>query len=91
MPSDEQLAKQKSLVDKARDFIKKGEKSSRQNAFLQTRDLIEAWNLADTEAWKFVRAFNARRTIERRKFEEEEEAFLGKGTYDRWKDYMKGD
>lgn len=52
----------------------------------RTKEFVEAWNLADTEAWKFVRAFNARRNIERQKWEEEERAFLGKGAWDRWID-----
>jgi hypothetical protein len=33
-----------------------------------------------------VRAFNARQRIERKRWEDEEEAFLGKGFYDRWMD-----
>ncbi|OTA33094.1 hypothetical protein BTJ68_06384 [Hortaea werneckii EXF-2000] len=52
----------------------------------QVRDVIEAWNLADTETWKFVRAFEARRRVERGRWEEEEEGFLGgaDGARDGW-------
>ena len=41
------------------------------------KEMVEAWNLADTEAWRFVRAFGARERVERRKWEEEERAFAG--------------
>lgn len=41
------------------------------------REMVEAWNLADTEAWRFVRAFAARERVERTKWEEEERAFAG--------------
>ncbi|PSS00540.1 hypothetical protein BD289DRAFT_360925 [Coniella lustricola] len=44
---------------------------------LPVRNAIEAWNLADTEAWKFARAFLARERVERRKFEEEERKYAG--------------
>lgn len=44
---------------------------------LTVRNAIEAWNLADTEAWKFARAFLARERVERRKFEEEERKYAG--------------
>ena len=87
VPSDKQLTKQKLLGDKARVAVKRGEKGGKKE-FVALRDAIEAWNLADTEAWKFVRAFNARRQLERRKWEHEEESFLGKGTFDRWRDFV---
>lgn len=41
------------------------------------RDVIEAWNLADSEAWRFVRAYVARMRFERLKWEEDEKAFVG--------------
>jgi len=40
-------------------------------------EMVEGWNLADTEAWRFVRAFKARERVERTKWEEEEKAFVG--------------
>ncbi|KAI7561105.1 hypothetical protein KC343_g9102 [Hortaea werneckii] len=57
----------------------------------QVRDVVEAWNLADTETWKFVRAFEARRRVERGRWEEEEQGFLGgadggRGRLGRWLD-----
>lgn len=52
----------------------------------RVRDGVEAWNLADTEAWKFVRAFGARKVVERKRWVEEEERFLGRGVVGRWVD-----
>ncbi|MCJ1309109.1 hypothetical protein MMC25_002764 [Agyrium rufum] len=46
---------------------------------------VEAWNLADTEAWRFVRAYEARRKVERRKWVEEEAKFVV------WKEEEGGD
>ncbi|RAL64362.1 hypothetical protein DID88_001838 [Monilinia fructigena] len=44
---------------------------------LKIRGAIEAWNLADTEAWRFARAFLARSRVERLKWEEEEKKYAG--------------
>lgn len=41
------------------------------------RDAVEAWNMADTEAWRFVRAFGAREAMIRKKWELEEKHFAG--------------
>lgn len=41
------------------------------------KEMVEAWNLADTEAWRFVRAFRARERVEREKWEIEERKFAG--------------
>lgn len=41
------------------------------------KQAIEAWNLADTEAWRFARAYRARSTVERKQWEEEENKFAG--------------
>jgi hypothetical protein len=61
------------------------------------RDVVEAWNLADTEAWRFVRAWEARSRMEREKWEEEERAFAGAETnggrgdgWGRWFDQRSG-
>ena len=55
-------------------------------AFPRIRDAVEAWNLADTETWKFVRAFGARKAMEKAKWEEEEQRYLEKGMVGRWVD-----
>lgn len=84
-PSESQLQKEKNLLEKAKQFVvhsgKRGIKAA-----IETKEQIEAWNLADAEAWKFIRAYNARRRIERRQWEEEESQFLGKGVLNRWVD-----
>ncbi|KAK5119313.1 hypothetical protein LTR85_007669 [Meristemomyces frigidus] len=84
VPSEADLAKEKTLLEKARLFVSKGGRTG-DKAFVRTRDVVEAWNLADTEAWKFVRAWNARRRVERRRWEEEEEEF-SKGLFHKWID-----
>ncbi|KAK0704773.1 hypothetical protein B0H67DRAFT_592303 [Lasiosphaeris hirsuta] len=61
---------------------------------LAVRDAAEAWNLADTEAWRFTRAYLARKTMERKKWEEDEAKYAdGMGSekghrspWDRWLD-----
>lgn len=45
----------------------------------RVREAIEAWNLADAEAWRFARAFEARRRVERLRWEEEEAPYAGSG------------
>lgn len=96
MPSEEQLARQKKLLDTASNFVKRSEKgllapiSAQKKEAVALRDAVEAWNMADTEIWKFVRAFNSRRRVERTKWLEDEEIFQGKGVYDRWKEKVAG-
>lgn len=69
-PSGEQAAIEVDLIRKARETI-----NSREQRLLNLRKVAEAWNLADTEAWKFVKSFRARAVVERLKFEEEEAAY----------------
>ncbi|KAL8808655.1 MAG: hypothetical protein Q9200_004159 [Gallowayella weberi] len=42
----------------------------------RVRAAVEAWHLADTEAWRFVRAWRARGREERRRWESEEKRFV---------------
>ncbi|KAK3298025.1 ARS binding protein 2-domain-containing protein [Chaetomium fimeti] len=44
---------------------------------LALRNAVEAWNLADTEAWRFARAYLARKSVERAKWEDEEARYAG--------------
>ncbi|KAL2147960.1 hypothetical protein VTI28DRAFT_15 [Corynascus sepedonium] len=44
---------------------------------LALRDAVEAWNLADTEAWRFARAYLARSLLERRTWEDDEAKYAG--------------
>jgi hypothetical protein len=70
-PTDTQMALEVKLLKKARDVVKS--KDSR------IKGVAEAWNLADTEAWKFIRAYRARSVVERLKWEDEEKAFGNTG------------
>lgn len=67
------VRRQQELIDAARVTVKKGGHKHAKGI----RDAVEAWNLADTEAWRFVRAFRAREVVERRKWEDDERRFAG--------------
>lgn len=85
VPAPVALEKERILIEKSRTQLKEGG-TSKTN---QAKEVIESWNLADTELWRFVRAFAARRRVERKKWEEDERAFAGsesKGTFGRWFD-----
>lgn len=86
LPTESELEMQASLASKARDFLEdtredEDRKESHANQEVEgskkLRAAIEMWNLADTEAWKFARAFVARGRMERLKWEEEERRFAG--------------
>ncbi|KAK5116382.1 hypothetical protein LTR62_007929 [Meristemomyces frigidus] len=99
-PSSSDLKREIAFFEQARLFLQRSGRSSssslkklagggggkEEKAAVQTRGIVEAWNLADTEVWKFVRAWNARLRVERRGWEEEEEDFLGKGRFAKWVD-----
>jgi hypothetical protein len=72
VPSDDDLEREKELLENAKDF-----KKSKMTEKKQVVRSIEAWNLEDTEAWKFARAFLARNKIERQKWEDEEKKYAG--------------
>lgn len=71
-PSGKDFEQQKMLLAEAKEVLRRGEKKGE-----GIRDAVEAWNLADTEAWRFVRAFGARGRLERKRWEEEERKFAG--------------
>ena len=73
-PTDEQMATEIELLEKAREVLR-----SKDPRVIRIKEVAEAWNLADTEAWKFVRAFTARSVVERLKWEEEERGFGSTG------------
>jgi len=84
VPNPEDAEKEKALLRRAIEF---GEKRTTEEEKL--RSAIEAWNLADTEAWKFARAFLARSRVERLKWEEEEKKYAGgagaeRGKHEGW-------
>ncbi|KAK9477259.1 hypothetical protein V1514DRAFT_334321 [Lipomyces japonicus] len=43
---------------------------SKTGTFIRTRKMVEAWNIADSEVWKFVKALNERTMNEERLWEE---------------------
>lgn len=78
VPTDINLSRERSLMQAATGIIVPngivGSKGARE---ARLREMLESWNLADTEAWRFVRAMNARRVAEREGWEKE-----GKGMLD---------
>lgn len=64
-------------------------KQAKPSAKVDMREVVEAWNLADMEAWRFVRAYEARGRMERMKWEEEERKFVagkeGEGRGEGWR------
>lgn len=66
------VRREKELLRRAKEF---GVSRTRDEE--KIRGAIEAWNLADTEAWKFTRAFLARSQVVRAKWEEEERKYAG--------------
>ena len=80
--SDSELQREKRLLEKA-----KGAVQSRVRQLQPIREAVEAWNLADTEAWRFARAFAARSRVERITWEDEEKKFEGStGSWAGWLD-----
>lgn len=71
-PEMEFIKKEEIRLGKARDALKS--KDKRMKTIVND---VEQWNLADTEAWKFSRAYSARRRMERKKWEEDERKFAG--------------
>ncbi|RVX75678.1 hypothetical protein B0A52_00034 [Exophiala mesophila] len=69
-PSDEQRTIETNLLRKARATL-----DSKDEHVRTIRAVAEAWNLADTEAWKFVKSYRARQIVERMQFEEEESSY----------------
>lgn len=66
--STAQIAKQRMLLELSRETMG----SKVQEPLVRS---VEAWNLADTEAWRFVQAFGVRRRTEREKWEEQESRY----------------
>ncbi|KAL2110413.1 hypothetical protein VUR80DRAFT_1215 [Thermomyces stellatus] len=86
-----ETAREREILDKAFRMV-----ASEKKEDVKIREAIEAWNLADTEAWKFARAFMARRTMKRIEWEEEERKYIdgagsekGRHTWNRWMDKLE--
>ncbi|KAJ5595292.1 uncharacterized protein N7459_001500 [Penicillium hispanicum] len=72
-PSQQGVGREYELIQKAREVIR-----SKDTNGINMKDVAEAWNLADTEVWRFVKAYRrARSVVERQKWEDEEKAFAG--------------
>ena len=82
-PSVEALKVQEGLLAAAREVVIHGGKKKGEGPDMKA--VVEAWNLADTEAWRFVKAFEARGLMERRAWEEDEREFVNvQGRDDGW-------
>ncbi|KKK20058.1 hypothetical protein ARAM_003597 [Aspergillus rambellii] len=71
-PSQQGVAAEYEILRLAREGLK-----SKDTNRINIKDVAEAWNLADTEVWRFVKAYRARSIVERQKWEEDEKDFLG--------------
>ena len=71
LPNQQELANEQKRLKVARELL------ARKAAKVGIREVLEAWNMADTEAWRFVRAYAARDRVERQKWEEDERGFAG--------------
>ena len=84
-PEGEELVMEYELLKSARSTIN-GDDSAK----VSLKNVVEAWNLLDTEAWHFARAYSARRRTERLVWEEKENEFAGAETpskgFMRWLD-----
>ncbi|KAF4975452.1 hypothetical protein FZEAL_7749 [Fusarium zealandicum] len=85
----EKLAKERDLLDRAKRVVA----LTKPTTDTRLRASLEAWNLADTEAWKFARAFLARQSMERAAWEKQEARYSGgagsekgRSAWSRWKD-----
>jgi hypothetical protein len=70
VPTEEDIQTERRLLDLAK---RMGSTEAQQKLLAA----MEAWSLADVEAWRFTRAFLARSTVERKKWEEEEARYSG--------------
>jgi len=91
--TEEDLALEPPLLEKARNVVAQTKSSSE----TRLRASLEAWNMGDTEVWKFVRAFQSRRLMVRLAWEKEEAKYSsgsgtekGRSAWNRWQD-RKGD
>ena len=99
IPVPEELALEPNILTRAQAIVGTNDPTLRRKPKkmatkeeIAVRDAVEAWNLADAEAWRFARAYLARKTMERKKWEERESKYadgMGSETgrrspWDRW-------
>ncbi|RDA83497.1 hypothetical protein CP532_2676 [Ophiocordyceps camponoti-leonardi (nom. inval.)] len=91
--ADEGDAKETPLLERAKQVVMQTKPT------LETglRSSLEAWNMADTEAWRFVRALHARRLIEMEAARQEAEISSkdeagdeGRLSWSRWRHRLEG-
>ncbi|KAF1977792.1 hypothetical protein BU23DRAFT_550466 [Bimuria novae-zelandiae CBS 107.79] len=61
----------------ARETLTKANKAKEEDPIRQKVKGVEDWNMADSEVWRFARAFSARRRVERELWEEHEKKYSG--------------
>ncbi|KAJ6161152.1 hypothetical protein N7470_004548 [Penicillium chermesinum] len=71
-PSQQGVQHEYEIISKAREIL-----NTAKGEGVNMKDVAEAWNMADTEVWRFVKAYRARSVVERQKWEEEEKNFAG--------------
>ncbi|KAF9738038.1 hypothetical protein PMIN06_008510 [Paraphaeosphaeria minitans] len=71
------IKKEEERLKKAREVLSQAHKAKEDDPVRGKVKGAEDWSLADTEAWRFARAFSARRRNERKDWEEQEEKFSG--------------
>ena len=87
---EKDLQLQKDLIEAAKEVVDQKKKRKEKGG---VKEMVEAWNLADTEGWRFVRAYRARERVQRDKWEQEERRFAGGEAIEggwRWFDRRRG-
>lgn len=69
-PSQQGVSREYELIKRAREAIKSQDPNR-----VNIKAVSEAWNMADTEVWRFVKAYRARSVVERKQWQEEEKKF----------------
>lgn len=102
-PTELQLAEEQRRIVRAKDKLSRRAKEKAKESGKEKErkehgkgegevEMVEAWNLADAEVWRFVRAFATRRRVERLAWEEEEQKFAGAETRAKgWGAWLIGD
>ena len=86
VPTEQDLKLEPNLLSLAKTIVASSDAEEKKNKKtashvtkeeIKIREAVEAWNLADWEAWRFARAYLARKEMEREKWAEEEEKYAG--------------
>lgn len=90
--SEEDIALEPPLLAAAKEVVAQ----IRSTEQTKTRASLEAWSMADTEAWKFARAFAARRRMVWEQWDKAEGKYSqgagtekGRNTWNRWQDHVQ--